>query len=262
MLAALSASAIVLGLLGGVHCVSMCGAVGGALCDGLQTPAFRLWNVLRVLSYATVGALVGGGAQWLTLGALSNPVVQAIWVMLQMTSAGIALVLLWFPRALGWRALAGRSGWQPVQWRWSAQTGGAVWFPSRPVGSGGSAGPVGSARRLTAAWGSLTGLMWAGAPCGLLHGALLLAWTSASAVQGFLIVLLFGLTSTAWLLSGAALVNRLRQFAGWSDVRLRRLTGALLLLAWWLGASGWLGEAAGHGVWQQMLCTPALPAGR
>ena len=63
------AAAFLIGLLGGVHCIGMCGGIVGALT--VQTPRRqRAWdlhlayNAGRIASYAAAGAIMGmiGGA--------------------------------------------------------------------------------------------------------------------------------------------------------------------------------------------------------
>ena len=58
------AAAFMVGLLGGVHCVGMCGGIVGAL--SVQTPRQgRAWNLHlaysagRIASYAAAGAIMG-----------------------------------------------------------------------------------------------------------------------------------------------------------------------------------------------------------
>mgnify|MGYP000494161467 CR=1 FL=1 len=56
-------SAFVVGLLGGVHCVGMCGGIVGALSLGLpsqrQLPILLAYNLGRVSSYTIAGAVMG-----------------------------------------------------------------------------------------------------------------------------------------------------------------------------------------------------------
>ena len=70
-------SAFVVGLLGGVHCVGMCGGIVAALSMGLpeqqRTGAARrryllAYNIARIGSYTLAGALLGG-VGWLAIGA-------------------------------------------------------------------------------------------------------------------------------------------------------------------------------------------------
>ncbi|RMG54862.1 MAG: hypothetical protein D6717_08910, partial [Gammaproteobacteria bacterium] len=60
-------SAFLVGLLGGVHCVGMCGGIVGALSLGARPGAGRpRWGLLldynlgRIASYTVAGALMGG----------------------------------------------------------------------------------------------------------------------------------------------------------------------------------------------------------
>jgi len=62
-------AAFVIGLLGGTHCVGMCGGIVGALTAGLAEPARRSrlrlfitqlsYNLGRIASYALAGVLAG-----------------------------------------------------------------------------------------------------------------------------------------------------------------------------------------------------------
>ncbi len=245
-------SAALLGLVGGLHCAGMCGPVGAALCGGAQKPAFRWWNVTRLASYASAGALAGGGSQWLLTAGAQWPALRAAWVMLQFAALAVALFMLFAPQTAGWRGLAGQTGWMPV-------TLGAVALSARTPSAVGAAGlsartlpavragglsartlPAVRAGGLSARWGAFTGLLWAGFPCGLLHAALLMAWMSGSAASGAFVMVLFGSASVAWLLTGAGLLQRLRASGRWSELRIRRATGGLLLASWLLLALGML----------------------
>ena len=61
-------AAFVVGLMGGVHCVGMCGGIVGALTFGLPQPQSRArlfgfqlsYNVGRIASYTLGGMLLGG----------------------------------------------------------------------------------------------------------------------------------------------------------------------------------------------------------
>ncbi|WP_373510996.1 sulfite exporter TauE/SafE family protein, partial [Thiocapsa sp.] len=73
-------TAFLVGLLGGVHCLSMCGGLVGSLTLGLDPRIRRdpwlmlpyqvTYNLARIAGYATAGALFGGlGALLLQLDA-------------------------------------------------------------------------------------------------------------------------------------------------------------------------------------------------
>ena len=92
-------SAFLVGLLGGVHCVGMCGGIAAALSMGLQDVERKgaaLWrylvayNLARVGSYTLAGALFGG------LGWMA-----ANWSGLHAIQRGLQLVAALFLVALG-----------------------------------------------------------------------------------------------------------------------------------------------------------------
>ncbi|MGB5737567.1 MAG: sulfite exporter TauE/SafE family protein, partial [Thiohalocapsa sp.] len=74
-------TAFLVGLLGGVHCVAMCGGIVTTLTLGLaperrrnitaQLPLQLAYNLGRIVGYSIVGALMGGlGALLMQSGAL------------------------------------------------------------------------------------------------------------------------------------------------------------------------------------------------
>ncbi len=208
------AAAFTVGLLGGVHCVGMCGGIVGALSFGLPQDQRSGWGALpfqlaynlgRIASYTLAGALVGG------LGVLLAgllPVALAQRVLLGL--AGVFMVLLGLYLG-GWWA-----GLMRVE-----QAGGGLWRRVEPLGR--RLLPVrrpGQALLLGAVWGWL--------PCGLVYSVLIWALSAGGAAQGAGLLLAFGLgTLPNLLLMGAA--------AGWLAARVRRpavrqAAGALVLL--------------------------------
>ena len=92
-------SAFLVGLLGGVHCVGMCGGIVGALSLGLpqdgrrgvaRWPYLLAYNLARIASYTLAGALLGG-VGWLA----------ANWSGLYQVQAGLQVVAALFLIALG-----------------------------------------------------------------------------------------------------------------------------------------------------------------
>jgi len=103
-------SAFLVGLLGGVHCVGMCGGIVAALSMGLpeqQRTGVARWkyllayNVARISSYTLAGALLGG-VGWLA----------AHWSGLHQLQQGLQVLAALFMVALGlylggwWQGLA------------------------------------------------------------------------------------------------------------------------------------------------------------
>lgn len=206
-------SIFLLGLLGGVHCVGMCGGIVGALTLGLPEQTRGGWRMLpyllaynfgRLSSYVLAG-VVAGGLGWLLAGFL--PVQWAQRVLLG--AAGLFMVLLGLYL----------SGWWPVLSRLE-KVGAVLWRRLEPFGRG--LMPVRSPRHAL-----LLGMLWGWVPCGMVYGALVGAVAAGNPLSGGAWMLAFGLgTLPNLLLMGAA--------AGWLArwVRLpviRMLAGTLVL---------------------------------
>ena len=194
------------GLLGGTHCVGMCGGIVGALTLG-GAPRWRIhlaYNAGRIASYALAGAVAGalgaaslaaGKAEGVRLGlyALANVMLVLLGVYL----LGVAQVLLPIER-LGhhlWRRL------QPL---------GRRFLPAQSVAQ---AFPL--------------GLLWGWLPCGLVYSALASALTAGSPARGAAMMLAFGLGTLPNLLLAGMLLARLNEFV--RRVAVRRIAGLLVL---------------------------------
>lgn len=243
--AGLLLSALLLGLAGTPHCLSMCGAA----CTGLAGSAARPMAALqlgRLLSYmaggAFVAASVGGLAGWAQGSAMLRP----LWVMLHLGALLLGLYLLWRGRQPAWIENIGRVAPRPAvigsaQLLAALAQGGAVLsVPS-------AAPPVVASSGRT--WrAGLAGLAWLAWPCGLLQSALLIAALASGPVQGAAVMAGFALSSGLGLLVGPWLLARGLKRGG--DMRWAvRLGGAVLA-----SSSIW---ALGHGVWDQVkaFCT-------
>ncbi len=184
--------AFVVGLLGGVHCVGMCGGVVGALSLGLSTerhlPLLLTYNLGRISSYTFAGALMGALGFYFS-GLLPVQVAQKVLL----SFAGLFLVLMGLYLAGWWNGLS------QVE-----RAGGLLWRRIEPLGRG--LLPVRSMRH-----GFLLGLLWGWLPCGLVYSALVWTVSSGGAVEGAALMLAFGLgTLPNLLLMGvaAAQLNR------------------------------------------------------
>lgn len=208
-------AAFLVGLLGGVHCVGMCGGIVGALSFGLPEqargrfsallPYLINYNLGRLFSYTVAGALLGGvGALAANMVALheAQSVLQVI-AGLFMIAMGLYLGGWWF-------------GMNRLE-----KLGGKLWRYIEPVG-----------RRLLPvkkpSQALMMGLVWGWLPCGLVYSALIWAVSAGSAVKGALLLLCFGLGTLPNLLAMGI-------FAGKLTAMLRRpgvthLAGALVIL--------------------------------
>lgn len=166
-------AALLMGLAGAGHCLMMCGGLAGAANhagDGKSTRLLTLlsYNAGRLTSYMLAGALVG----W-----LSQAVVGA------MTPALIVLRFLaaFFLIALGCYFGGWWLGLQKLE-----RLGRPLWQHLAPT-----------AARLRQGHGLfsryLAGTVWGWLPCGLVYSALSWSALSASAAQGALYMLAFGI---------------------------------------------------------------------
>lgn len=204
-------TAFLTGLLGGVHCVGMCGGIVGALTLGLpaggaQRFGFQLaYNLGRLLSYALAGAVMGGLGLLLAEAA---PVYYAQRVLLG--AAGVFMVLLGL--YLG--------GWWPVLTRLE-RLGGGLWGRIEPLGR--RFLPV---RRWYQAL--VVGVLWGWIPCGLVYTMLVNAVAMGGALEGAALLLAFGLGTLPNLLVMGALAGAAARMA--ESRALHALAGGLVIL--------------------------------
>ncbi|MCG6941896.1 MAG: sulfite exporter TauE/SafE family protein [Thiohalocapsa sp.] len=221
-------TAFVVGLLGGVHCVGMCGGIVSMLTMGIAPERRRHmvellplqlgYNLGRVAGYTLAGALFGG------LGAALVQAPALHWVQ-RVLYAVAAVVMVALGLYLG--------GW----WRGLVlveRAGGLLWHRLEPVG-----------RRLLPIrnWvqAVAVGLVWAWLPCGLVYSALILALGTGSPLQGALVMLAFGLGTLPNLLGIALLAGAAARYT--EAVWLRRGAGMLVMgfggfALWQLFAAG------------------------
>jgi len=242
----------VVGLLGSVHCVGMCGGIVGALSlapgrtatlppvrvaastpIAPAAPAFRnllAYNAGRVASYMLAGTLAGGLGQGArALAQLPALQAGAYWL------ANLMLAALGLYLMDAWRGLARLE-----------QGGQLVWRRVQPLLR--RIGPLDGARRMLAA-----GAVWGWLPCGMVYSVLVTAMLSGSALSGALVMLAFGLGTLPMLLALGALGARVRACLRLRGVR--RACGALVL---GFGLLGLVRAASGlpHG-WIQDVCVAA-----
>jgi sulfite exporter TauE/SafE len=207
-------SAFLVGLLGGVHCVGMCGGIVTALSLGLTSvqsaaaPAPRhyllAYNAGRIASYTAAGALLGGvgwaASNWSGLHQLQQ--------ILQLV-AGLFMVALGLYLAGWWQGLARIE-----------RVGASFWKRLEPFGR--RFFPIRSARQALA-----LGVVWGWLPCGLVYSVLVWSISTASPVRGAGLMLSFGLGTLPNLLlmgvAAAGLAARVR------NPLTRQLAGLLVI---------------------------------
>lgn len=226
----LAATALLMGLAGGPHCVAMCGAAcagitrggagaaagaagdsgGVAVIDVLGvgrrgSVSLSAWNFQfgRLAGYSAAGAVAATAVESLAWLSAQTAASRPLWSLFHLAVLAWALMLVTRAQQPAWVSAAGRAAWQRI--RPLAATRGGV------VGAG---------------------ALWAFMPCGLLYSALLVASLAGDALQGALSMALFAVGSSIWLLAAPRLLtlvrgggNRLRQDWG------TRAAGALLALS-------------------------------
>jgi sulfite exporter TauE/SafE len=222
-------AAFVVGLLGGVHCLGMCGGIVAALSLGMQTdPAAprRQWrlqfgyNLGRITSYTVAGGIVG----LLGMLALGLTGMQQARIVFQLVAA---LVMLALGLYLG--------GW------WMGLThieraGSRWWKMIEPLG-----------RRLipvrTFGGAAMVGAIWGWLPCGLIYSVLIWALAAGDPLRGALLLLSFGLGTLPNLMLMGLFATSMSRFT--RDPRIRKLAGlSVIMLGLWqayLGLRLWIG---------------------
>jgi sulfite exporter TauE/SafE len=241
MISTVAWTALLMGLAGGSHCLVMCAAPCAALvghgaqavAQGQTTQSVQVleraskgillrrtvaFHLGRLVGYAAVGALAAvamGSLAWLSQ---HSTVFHPVWTLMHVA-------------ILGWGLLMVVSSGQPP---WVERAGRAVWAWVSPwVRSQGGLFAV--------------GCLWSMMPCGLLYSALLLAALSGGVGEGALSMVLFGVGSGLWMLSGPWL---------WTRIKLRlnlvrrewgtRLAGGMLM-----GVAAWA-------LWMDLIYKPSL----
>lgn len=244
----------VIGLIGSVHCVGMCGGIVGAISvaaaparpfpvavaacrethPGALAPLLRVvsYNAGRIGSYAVAGAIAGGvvgGAR--TLAGVSTMQIGGYWL------ANLMLVALGLYLMDAWRGLA-----------YLEMGGQFIWRRIRPLTK--HLLPLDSSLKMLAVGG-----LWGWLPCGMVYSVLLTAMLTGSALSGAAVMAAFGVGTLPTLLllglSGAQLKNCMQR-------RPVRLLSGLIVLGF-----GMLGLfRAAHGMpasWLDAICiTPRL----
>ncbi|MEW8682585.1 MAG: sulfite exporter TauE/SafE family protein [Candidatus Thiodiazotropha endolucinida] len=208
-------AAFVVGLLGGGHCVGMCGGIVGALTFGLpasvqnrllDTFPYQLgYNLGRITSYVVAGAIMGGLGVLLTQAV---PVYVAQRVLLVI--AGAFMILLGLYLGGWWTGLA------KIE-----RAGNLLWTKIEPFAR--KLLPVKSPGQ---AW--ILGLVWGWIPCGLVYSMLVWTVSAGSVAKGAGLMLAFGLGTLPNLFVMGILAGSLVRW--FKDIRVRRAAGLIVIL--------------------------------
>ncbi|EKT4562489.1 sulfite exporter TauE/SafE family protein [Pseudomonas putida] len=207
-------SALVLGLLGGGHCLGMCGGLMGALTLAIppeqRSRRLRLllaYNLGRIFSYASAGLLLGL-AGW---AVANSPAALGLRVVAALLLIAMGLYL---------------AGW------WSGLTriealGRGLWRHIQPVAS--RLLPVSSLPQAL-----LLGALWGWLPCGLVYSTLLWAASQGNAGYSAALMLAFGLGTWPVLLATGLAAERVNALLRRRSVRVAGGVLVMLFGVWTL----------------------------
>ncbi|MBI3562062.1 MAG: sulfite exporter TauE/SafE family protein [Gammaproteobacteria bacterium] len=186
-------AALIAGLLGGVHCVGMCGGIVTALSltiDPNRSNRQRLgiqlgYNLGRILSYSVLGAVAGALAH---LGSRLFINTHAVQLVLQVIAA-LFMLALGLYLAGWWRGLVKLE-----------RLGHLLWRHIEPRARG--LLPIASYPQAV-----IVGMVWGWLPCGLVYSILFYAMSSGTAWHGALLMFCFGLGTLPTLLTSGLLAT-------------------------------------------------------
>ncbi|MEX8194437.1 sulfite exporter TauE/SafE family protein [Comamonas guangdongensis] len=233
MLLTLVWTALIMGLVGGPHCLVMCAApcsaVSGVRPRGEQPVVVhglqkRQWlragcfHLGRIAGYALLGGVAAVAMESLSWLTSQTTALQQLWTLMHVAVMAWGLAMVVQARQPVWLERAGRAAWAKVQ-PWVTAPGGSL----------------------------AAGFAWALMPCGLLYSAVLVAALSGGAWQGALSMVAFALGGALWLVAGPWLwhlghsrLNGLR--AQWGT----RIAGLMLI-----GVAAWA-------LWMDLVYKPSL----
>lgn len=222
-------TALGLGLLGGGHCVGMCGGIMGALTfaipESAHTRRFNLlfhYNIGRIGSYTFMGLLLGllGGFT----GTAGNTALRLL--------AGVLLIAMGLYLAGWWRGLT-----------YVERLGGGLWRYLQPLGK--RLMPVKSAPQAL-----LLGTIWGWLPCGLVYSALAYAASQANGPAAAGVMLAFGLGTLPVVMASGLFAERLKALIQKQQIRSVFAILIMVFGGWTLWGSlqhAGHGDHAGHG---------------
>jgi uncharacterized protein len=205
-------SAFLVGLLGGGHCVGMCGGIVSAVSMHLPNQTKNqpkilfliAYNAGRILSYTLAGALAGllGASSFFLNHVL--PIQHLLYFMSSLMLILLGLYLAGFWYGITYIENAGRSLWEKLQP-----------YSKKFI-------PVQNLKQAFALGG-----LWGWLPCGLVYSVLIAAIATGSALNGGLLMLAFGLGTLPTLLAMGITAVKLK--TALQNIWVRRVSGLLVL---------------------------------
>ena len=202
-------SAFLVGLLGGGHCIGMCGGIVSAVSMHLPHHKPKLgflfaYNAGRILSYCLAGVIAGlvGATSFFLQHIL--PIQHILYGLSSLILIALGLYLAGFWYGITYLENAGQMIWKALQP-----------YSKRYI-------PV---QNLKQAF--ILGSLWGWLPCGMVYSALIAASATASAYHGGLLMLAFGLGTLPTLLTMGMATVKLKAFL--QNIWVRRASGLLVI---------------------------------
>lgn len=181
-------SAFLIGLLGGTHCVGMCGGIVTSLSIGISKHkredvksffVFQIsYNLGRILTYTITGAIAA------SVGVVSEHYGFGMQVRKILTLIAATVMIFLGLYVMGWWKMAimiienvGKIFWNKIE------PIAKKFIPIRSIGHA-----------------LIAGILWGWLPCGLVYSALFLAMSANSITEGALIMWIFGVGTLPVLL--------------------------------------------------------------
>ena len=167
----LTASAFLMGLAGGPHCVAMCGAACAAFSQSSEQPyAIHRFHLGRLLGYALLGAIATFAIQSIAWLSSYSKALLPLWTFFH--------VLVFF-----WGALLVILARQPI---WVDRLGSNLWQHVKKLS------------KINHGYFYI-GMLWALMPCGLLYSALIIASFNGNPLGGAMSMAAFAAGSSVSL---------------------------------------------------------------
>lgn len=214
MISSLILSAFLMGLVGSLHCIGMCGGIVSSMTMNLplqkKHTQFTLqlylinYNAGRILSYGLAGLIVGIFSSF-TYGFFDDSLTLSHIISgLFMILFGLYISQLW--KGLGYLEKLASPFWKLIQ-----PLSKNYLPPSSPL----RAFPL--------------GLIWGWLPCGFVYSALPIAYSTGDVLQSFLVMVAFGLGTLPMLLMAGNMASSLK--STFQNRNIRLILG-LMFIAW------------------------------
>lgn len=214
-------SAFLIGLLGGVHCMGMCGGIVTAFTLSVPTtqphnkniqqlyfsPQLLIllgYNLGRIFGYVLAGALVGGlGAGVLSLTDIqTSRSVMSVVAGLFMIALGLYLAGLW--QGISHLEKLGKHLWRYIEPLSRSFIPATTIYKAIPLG-----------------------LLWGWLPCGLVYTILIWTLSTGSMIEGALLMLAFGLGTLPNLMAMGLIAKGLLKWT--QNIWVRRSAGFIVV---------------------------------